>query len=55
MVQILLVMTEVFGCKIKRGKRVDLSVSERQAALHLLNRVQPQPPDLSLVGAQERR
>jgi len=35
--------------------RLVLSVSERQAALHLLNRVQPQPSDLSLVGAQECR
>lgn len=52
--QVLLVMTEVFGCEIPCGKCLDLSISEWQAALHLLNRVQPQPSDLSPVGAQER-
>lgn len=48
-------MIEVFGCEIQCGKCLDLSVLEWQAALHLLNGVQPQPSDLSPVGAQERR
>lgn len=53
--KILLVRIQVFGHEIQCGKCLDLSVSEWQAALHLLNRVQPQPSDLSLVGTQERR
>lgn len=53
--KILLARIQVFGHEIQCGKCLHLSVSEWQAALHLLDRVQPQPSDLSLVGAQERR